>query len=194
MAKIITITNLSRRPLSFAVAPDPKSTLFTPSGMVTLLAGKTIRVELKRISEPLMTRFKELGLIRFSISKQETAPPAPEVPEALMLTFTYAIGGPVTEMDPDEIISGLAPVEFTSGTIVVTNNGTSSVDVEAASLDPASNATISGFTPSTIGNGGTNTFNLDWGGANPFDEDLTITVNGQDFVFTFQGSIQGGST
>lgn len=74
MAKIITITNLSRHPLSFNVSPDPKSTLFTPSGMVTLLAGKTIKVELKRVSESLLTRFKELGYIKFNISKIEATP------------------------------------------------------------------------------------------------------------------------
>lgn len=196
MAKIVHISNISKRPIKIAIAEDARSTIFTAHGVITISSGKTISVEEKRINLSVLENLRKLGFLKYGSSVTVSIVSTPEAPEeeALNLGFTYAIGGGPTSMSPDDIISGLGPVEFNSSAIVVTNNGVNPVDVEAATISPGSDGSISGFVPSTINNGGTNSFNILWGAASAFDEDLTITVNGTNFIFTFQGTIQGGGS
>jgi len=190
--KTITIYNISNQPITFNIKSSPNSEIFTGSGMTTLAKGKFITVEETRINFSVLKNMARLGLVKtaFATQKDEVVVPGPVA--VLDLSFTYAIGGPATSMDPDDVITGLAPVEFTLSAIVVTNDGDLDANVTAAVLSPASNASVNGFSSSIIANGSTNSFNLSWGGANPFDEDLTITINGTGYLFTFQGNIAGG--
>lgn len=189
--KTVTISNISSQSVTVNVKPSPTSSIFAGDGMTTIGKGKSITVEETRVNFSVLKRLGKLGLIRTNYATQKDAV-VPAAPSATLdLSFTYAIGGPATSMSPDEIISGLSPLEFAFSAIVITNDGDLDANVSAASLSPGSDASINGFGASTISEGGTNSFNLNWGaGGGGFDEDLTITINGTDYVFTFQGTIQ----
>jgi len=193
----IKAVNTGLAPIRIAIKPTKRSNpIFNAAGgQVVLNPGKSVVAEEERFDLSHLENLAKLGSMKSTRQVVAVEIPDPIV-QTLDLSFTYAIAGPATSMEPDAVITGLTPSEFNFSEIVVTNDGDLDADVTAAVISPgASSTSINGFSGSTIANGGTNSFNINWGssGGGPFDEDLTITINGVDYLFTFQGEIQGGA-
>lgn len=191
----IIAKNTGKTPIRISIKPTKRSDPLydADGGQLILNPGKSITVEEERVDLSHLENLRKLGSMKVFKRITEVGE-AEEEAESLDLVFEYKIADDedLTEISPDETVDGLFPEQDTTGTFRITNNGDLDANVSAASFDPGNRASVENFSSSTISGGSSNEFDIGWGFADPFEEDLTVTINGTDYTFTFEGEIVPG--
>lgn len=193
----VILSNQGRTPIVVSISesrrPSSERIWTGPTGSITLSPGKRIVVELSRVNFSHLRNLERLGSLKIEQRQQAIVIPdeEEEEAEALDLVFEYDISGSgLTEISPDETVSGLfIDLSDNGSEFRVTNNSGTDANVTAASFSPGTHLSVINFSSSIISSGGTNIFNIQPEIADPFDEDLTITINGVDYTFTLQGTV-----